>query len=128
MIVMKYRTIMINGSFLFHCYKLLQYLKKLYEPVSVRKSNLKFCTVTSTKDSQQIPKNKISVLELLREKSSGNYLRQDYLFSIEAFKTFKHLHLIAIVKVHSIFKLLLLKHFILNFRIAYLYFKYFVYQ
>ena len=32
---------------LFHCHNLLQYLKKLFKSVSVRKSNLKFCAVAS---------------------------------------------------------------------------------
>ena len=33
--------------------------------IYVRKRNLKFCTVTSTKDSYQIPKSQISVAETL---------------------------------------------------------------
>ena len=32
--------------------------------IYVRKRNLKFCTVTSTKDSYQIPKSQISVVEI----------------------------------------------------------------
>ena len=41
---------------LFHSRNLSQYFKKLYKSVSIRKNNLKFCTVTSTKDTHQIPK------------------------------------------------------------------------
>ena len=60
MIILKYGTIMLNDS-LFHCSNSSQYLRKLFKSVSVRKSNLKFCTVTSTKNSHYIPKNQISV-------------------------------------------------------------------
>ena len=60
MIILKYGTIMLNDS-LFHCSNSSQYLRKLFKSVSVRKSNLKFCTVTSTKNLHYIPKNQISV-------------------------------------------------------------------
>ena len=36
---------------LFHCHNLLQHLKKLLKSVSVKKNNLKFWTVASTKDT-----------------------------------------------------------------------------
>ena len=39
---------------------------KLFKSVSVRKSNLKIFTITSTKDSHQIPKYQISVAETLK--------------------------------------------------------------
>ena len=64
MVIMKYHTIKFSDCF-FHCRNLSQYFKKLYESVSMRKSNLKFGTVTSTKDTYQIPKNQISVAESL---------------------------------------------------------------
>ena len=64
MVVMKYPTITVC---LFHCRNLSQYFKKLYKLVSIRKSNLKFGTVTSTKDSHQIPRNQISVAESLEK-------------------------------------------------------------
>ena len=47
---------------LLHCRNLSQHLKK---SAFIRKSNLKFCKVTSTKDSYQIPKHQISVAESL---------------------------------------------------------------
>ena len=59
-IIRKSRTV-----FLFHCCNLVQFLKKLFKSVSLRRSNLKFCAVTSTKDTQQIPKSQISVTESL---------------------------------------------------------------
>ena len=50
---------------LFHCRNLLQYLKKPFNSVSVRKSNVKqFCTATSSKGSHQIPKNRYLLLRL----------------------------------------------------------------
>ena len=52
--------------YLFHCRNLSQYFKKLYESVSIRKGNLKFCNVTCTKDLHQIPKDQISVAESLK--------------------------------------------------------------
>ena len=39
---------------LFHCRNLSQHLEKLFKSVSARKSNLKFSTVTSTKDTQLV--------------------------------------------------------------------------
>ena len=62
MVVMKCRTTMFNDSLFI---SLSQYLKKLYKTVSTGKSNLKFGTVISTKDTHQIPKNQISVAETL---------------------------------------------------------------
>ena len=44
---------------------LSQYLKNPFKSVSARKSNLKNCTKASTKDSEQIPKNQISVAAFL---------------------------------------------------------------
>ena len=38
-------------------------LKKLFKSGSIRRSNLKFSTVTFSKDTHQIPKNQISVTE-----------------------------------------------------------------
>ena len=43
-------------NFLLHYRNLLHYLKELFISVSIWKSNLKFCLVTSTKDTHQIPK------------------------------------------------------------------------
>ena len=39
---------------LFHSRNLPQYLKKLFKSVSLRKSNLKLCTITSTKGTHQM--------------------------------------------------------------------------
>ena len=39
---------------LFHSRNLPQYLKKLFKSVSLRKSNLKLCTITSTKGTPQM--------------------------------------------------------------------------
>ena len=74
-VIMKYQTIMFNDNF-FHWRNLLQYFKKPYKPISVRKKSL-FCTVTSTNDMRQIPKNQISVTES----------------SITNYKTFIRLHI-----------------------------------
>ena len=62
---MKYRTIMLNDGCLLHCRNLSQHFKKLSKSVSVKESNLKFCTVTSYKNTYQIPKNQISIAETL---------------------------------------------------------------
>ena len=56
--IMKYGRIMLNDNLFI---SLSHYLKKLFKSVSVRKCNLKFCTVASTKDSHLTPKNQISV-------------------------------------------------------------------
>ena len=56
--IMKYGRIMLNDNLFI---SLSHYLKKLFKSVSVRKCNLKFCTVASTKDSHLTPKNHISV-------------------------------------------------------------------
>ena len=75
MVIMKYQTIMFNDSlFISHCIKytrirfftLSQYSRKLCKSVSIRKTKLKFGTVTSTKDTH-IPKTHISVAESLRK-------------------------------------------------------------
>ena len=42
-----------------------QYLKKFFKSVSIRRSNLKCYKVIPTKDTHQIPKNQISVVESL---------------------------------------------------------------
>ena len=52
--IKKYRTIMPTTVCLFHCRNSSQYLKKLFQSASARKSNLKFCTVASTKDAQRV--------------------------------------------------------------------------
>ena len=44
----------------------LNTLKRFVKSVSIRKSNLKFCTVTSTEETHQIPKNQNSVTESLK--------------------------------------------------------------
>ena len=46
---MKYRTKYSVTVCLFHCHNLLQYLKKPFKSVCIKKSNLKFCTITLTK-------------------------------------------------------------------------------
>ena len=46
MVIMKYQTVMLNDRLFF---SLSQYLKKLFKSVSVKKSNLKFYTVASSK-------------------------------------------------------------------------------
>ena len=42
----------------------MSYIKKFFKSVSLRQSNLKFCTVASTKDKHQIPKNQISDIRI----------------------------------------------------------------
>ena len=69
---MKYRTKYSATVCLFHCHNLLQYLKKPFKSVCIKKSNLKFCTITLTKPkhTHQIPKNQISVAESLSDSFS----------------------------------------------------------
>ena len=65
MVIMKYWTVKFNDS-LFSLFILIAAIyRNTLQIVSIRKSNLKFCTITSTKDSHQIPKNQISVVESL---------------------------------------------------------------
>ena len=47
---------MLNDKLFIFCRNLSQFLKKFFKSVSVKKSNLKFCTVASNKYSPQIPK------------------------------------------------------------------------
>ena len=62
MVILKFWTIMFNESLFI---TLSQFVAIPYR-VSIRKSNLKFCAVTSAKGTHQIPKNQISVTESLR--------------------------------------------------------------
>ena len=55
--------IMLNDSLFISLSQFSYYLKKLFKSVSVRKSNLKLCAVTSKKDSYQTQKIQISVTE-----------------------------------------------------------------
>ena len=55
---------MLTTTCLFHYFNLSQYLKKLFKSAFMRKSNPKYCTVTSTKDTHKIPK-KYSVVKYL---------------------------------------------------------------
>ena len=48
--------------------------KKFYKPVSIRKSNLKFCRDTSIKDTYKTPKKQISVAVSSRNRSSPSEL------------------------------------------------------
>ena len=57
---MKYRRIMFNGS-LFISFS--QFVTILFKSVSIRRSNLKFRTGTSTKDTHQILKNQLSIVD-----------------------------------------------------------------
>ena len=66
MVSRKLLVISSTTVYLFHCRNLSQYFKKLYESVSIRKGNLKFCNVTCTKDLHQILKDQISVAESLK--------------------------------------------------------------
>ena len=95
---MKYVTIIFNSSLFI---SLSQYLKKLFKSVSLRKSTITFCTVTSTKDTNQTTKNQISLAEslmlLLRMKK--------LLFSCERFLnlrfyltgTFQYFHYLHVI-------------------------------
>ena len=47
---------------------MLQYLKQLYKSVSIKKSDLKLCIVTFTKDIHEVPKNQIPFPESLKRK------------------------------------------------------------
>ena len=64
MVIVKYQTIMFSES-LFHCCNFSQYLKNLHKSVSIRKSNLKCCTVTFIWNTHQKPKYQIFVAESL---------------------------------------------------------------
>ena len=59
MVIMKYRIIMFNNSLYISLSQFVAILLKSFI--------LKFCTVTSTKDTHQIPKNLTSVAESLIE-------------------------------------------------------------
>ena len=63
---------------LFHCCDLSQYFKRLCKLVSIRKSNLKFFTVTSTKNTHRIPKNEISIAEYLTYLGVSNILQSAF--------------------------------------------------
>ena len=62
MVIMKYWTVKFNDSLFI---LIVAIYRNTLQIVSIRKSNLKFCTITSTKDSHQIPKNQIFVVESL---------------------------------------------------------------
>ena len=47
---------------------MLQYLQQLYKSVSIKKSDLKLCIITFTKDTHEVPKNQIPVPESLKRK------------------------------------------------------------
>ena len=47
---------------------MLQYLQQLYKLVSIKKSDLKLCIITFTKDTHEVPKNQIPVPESLKRK------------------------------------------------------------
>ena len=61
---------------LFYCRDSLHNFKRIYKSVSIRKSNLKFSTVTSTKDRHRIPKNEKSVTESLNLVPSFQIMRR----------------------------------------------------
>ena len=62
MIIMNNQTIIFDDSLFTSLRRsFLQYLKTLFKSVSIKKSNLKFYKVGSTKDTYQIPKHQISV-------------------------------------------------------------------
>ena len=63
---MKYGTVMFNESLFMSLSQFVAIPEKFFQSVSMRKINLKFCTVTSTKDTHQMPKNQISVTESLK--------------------------------------------------------------
>ena len=77
---------------LFYYHNLSQYFKKFYKSVSIRKSNLKFCTVTSTKDLHQIPKNQISVAEPLMKCANISFFQKKKILKrITVLSLFYHL-------------------------------------
>ena len=86
MIIMKYHTVIFNDC-LFHCGNFSEYLKKLYNAVSIRESNMKIFTFTSTIDTHEVPKNQISSLSLNVNSKEikpvnfklNNYLRLSFL-------------------------------------------------
>ena len=56
MVMMKYRTIMFNDRFFILLSQFVAILIKLSTSVSIRNSNLKSCTLTTTKDENKYPK------------------------------------------------------------------------
>ena len=66
---------------------MLQYLKQLYKPVSIRRSDLKLCIITFTKDAHEVPKNQIPVPESLKRRVHPYKLGWITYFS---FKTLKY--------------------------------------
>ena len=81
-------------------------MKKLFKSVSVRKSNLKFCTVTFTKDSHQMTKNQISVAETLKivgaKSVSPRTLRSFYLL-VKSMKNLLIIVVLITLKIAAIF-------------------------
>ena len=56
MVIMKYRTIIFNDRFFILLSQFIAILIKLSTSVSIRNSNLKFCTLTATKDENKYQK------------------------------------------------------------------------
>ena len=78
---MNYLTIRFNKSFFISLSQFVVILKIFYKSVSIRKSNVKVGTVTFTKNTHQIPKEKKSVTESL--KNSFLKLRVSYILNEE---------------------------------------------
>ena len=67
---------------------MLQYLKQLCKSVSIRKSDLKLCIITFTKDAHEVPKNQIPVPESLKQKGHPYKLGWITYFSFKTPKYF----------------------------------------